>query len=66
MKNTSAVSIPTDFKLEHRRILQIIADADFVNSTLFSREQNMWYLPPRAEDVERRIRNDLADAYETS
>ena len=32
---TSAVSIPIDFKLEHRRILQIIVDADFVNSALF-------------------------------
>ena len=34
-KNTSAVSIPIDFKLEHRRFLQIIVDADFVNSALF-------------------------------
>ena len=30
-----AVSIPIDFKWEHRRILQIIVDADFVNSALF-------------------------------
>ena len=30
-----AVSIPIDFKWEHRRILQIIVDADFANSALF-------------------------------
>ena len=52
-KNTSAVSIPIDFKWEHRRILQIIVDADFVNSALFIfarakhviltvQEQRMW------------------------
>ena len=34
-KNTSAVSIPIDCKWDHRRILQIIVDADFVNSALF-------------------------------
>ena len=27
--------IPIDFKWEHRRILQMIVDADFVNSALF-------------------------------
>ena len=35
MKNTSAVSIPIDFSWEHRRILQIIVDADFANSAFF-------------------------------
>ena len=35
VKNTSAVSIPIDFKRENKRILQIIVDADFVNSALF-------------------------------
>ena len=34
-KYTSAVNIPIDFKWEHRRILQIIVDADFVNSASF-------------------------------
>ena len=34
LKNTSAVSIPIDFKGEHRRILQIIVDADFIKSVL--------------------------------
>ena len=29
------VNIPIDFKWEHRRILQIVVDADFVNSSLF-------------------------------
>ena len=31
----NAVSIPIDFKWEHRKILQIIVDADFANSALF-------------------------------
>ena len=35
LKNTSAVSIPIDFKWEQRKILQIIVEADFVNSALF-------------------------------
>ena len=35
LKNTSAASISIDFKWEHRRILQIIVDADFVNKALF-------------------------------
>ena len=35
VKNTSAVSIPVDFKWEYRRILKIIVDADFVNWALF-------------------------------
>ena len=67
LKNTSAVSIPIDFKWEHRRILQITVDADFVNSTLFifTRAKRDAHRS-RAEYVERRIRNDLADAYETS
>ena len=30
-ENTSTVSIPIDFKWEHRKILQIIVNADFVN-----------------------------------
>ena len=34
-ENTSVVSIPPDFKWEHRRILQAKVDADFVNSALF-------------------------------
>ena len=56
-----------DFKLEHRRILQIIVDADFVNSALliFTRAKRGTYRP-RAENVERHIRNNIADAYETS
>ena len=32
---TRAVSIPIDFKWEHRRILQIKVDADFVSSAMF-------------------------------
>ena len=53
-----------DFKWEHRRILQIKVDAHFVNSALFifTRAKRGAYRPR----VERRIRNDLADAYETS
>ena len=63
----NAVSIPTDCKWEHRRILQIIVNADFANSALFifTRAKHAIY-GPRAEDVERRIRNDLAEAYKTS
>ena len=56
-KNTSAVSIPIDFKWEHRRILQIIVDADFENSALF--------IFARAKHVLLRIHNNIADAYET-
>ena len=44
-------------------------DANFVNSALFiftrAKHVVLTYRP-RAEDVERRIRYDLADAYETS
>ena len=63
LKNTSAASIPIDFKWEYRKNLQIIVDADFVNSALFIFTRAY---RPRTEDVECRIRNDLADAYETS
>ena len=68
LKNTSAVSIPIDSRWEHRRFLQIIVDADFVNSALFifTRAKHLDTYRPRTEDVERRIRNELADAYETS
>ena len=47
-KTRSAVSIPVDFKWEHRRILQIKEDADFVNSArakhvvLTVQGQRMW------------------------
>ena len=60
-ENTSAVSIPIDLKWEQRRISQIIVDADFASSALF--------IFTRAKHVlltVQGIRNDLADAYETS
>ena len=43
LKNTSAVSIPIDFKWENIRILPIIVDADFANSALiiFMREKHV-------------------------
>ena len=42
---------------------KIIVDADFVNSALFIFVRAK---RSRAEDVECRIRNNIADAYETS
>ena len=64
----SAVSIPIDFKWEHRRILQIIMEADFANSALFilTRAKHVLLTVQGQRMCERRIRNDLADAYETS
>ena len=56
-------NIPIDFKWEHRRILQIIVDADLF---YFHESKTCAIYGPRAEEVECRIRNDLADAYETS
>ena len=41
-------------------------DADFVNSVLFHESKTCGTYRPRLEDVERHIRKDLADAYETS
>ena len=67
LKNTSAVSIPIDFKWEHRKNFADQSTRRFCKHRLclFSREQNCGTYHPRAEDVKRRIRNDLTDACET-
>ena len=63
-KNTSAVSIPIDLKWEHRKNFADQSTRRFCKPGFVCfHECKLWYIP--AEDLKRRIRNDLTDAYET-
>ena len=57
-----------DFKWEHERIFADHSGRRFckLGFVYFHESKTFVTYGPRAEDVERRIRNDLADAYETS